>query len=391
MKKINANNFIPYGRHFISDDDINEVLKVLNGKLITQGEFVPKFENKVAKKVNAKHGIAVNSATSALHLACLALDVGVGDIVWTSPISFVASANCALYCGANVDFVDIDVVTGLIDIKKLEIKLANAEKNNSLPKVLIPVHLAGSSCDMNKIYSLSKKYSFSIIEDASHAIGGKYENQSVGNCKYSAITVFSFHPVKIITTGEGGLLTTNKNDLAEKIRMLRSHGIVRDKNKFQYSTEGSWKYEQQLLGFNYRMTDLQAALGLSQLNRLDEIVLERNRQLKFYYEILKDLPLTHLIIPENVISSVHLAVIRLKKISTQYYLDVFEGMRSEGIGVQLHYIPIYKQPYFSKFNFQEKNFPGSEEYSSTAISIPIFPGLKEKEQLRVRDSLKKFL
>ncbi len=391
MKKINANNFIPYGRHFISDDDINEVLKVLNGKLITQGEFVPKFENKVAKKVNAKHGIAVNSATSALHLACLALDVGVGDIVWTSPISFVASANCALYCGANVDFVDIDAVTGLIDIKKLEIKLANAEKNNSLPKVLIPVHLAGSSCDMNKIYSLSKKYSFSIIEDASHAIGGKYENQSVGNCKYSAITVFSFHPVKIITTGEGGLLTTNKNDLAEKIRMLRSHGIVRDKNKFQYSTEGSWKYEQQLLGFNYRMTDLQAALGLSQLNRLDEIVIERNRQLKFYYEILKDLPLTHLIIPENVVSSVHLAVIKLKKVSPQYYLDVFEGMRSEGIGVQLHYIPIYKQPYFSKFNFEEKNFPGSEEYSSTAISIPIFPGLKEKEQLRVRDSLKKFL
>lgn len=391
MKKINANNFIPYGRHFISDDDINEVLKVLNGKLITQGEFVPKFENKVAKKVNAKHGIAVNSATSALHLACLALDVGVGDIVWTSPISFVASANCALYCGANVDFVDINAATGLIDIEKLEIKLANAEKNNSLPKVLIPVHLAGSSCDMNKIYSLSKKYSFSIIEDASHAIGGKYENQSVGNCKYSAITVFSFHPVKIITTGEGGLLTTNKNYLAEKIRMLRSHGIVRDKNKFQYSTEGSWKYEQQLLGFNYRMTDLQAALGLSQLNRLDEIVLERNRQLKFYYEILKDLPLTHLIIPDNVISSVHLAVIRLKKISTQYYLDVFEGMRSEGIGVQLHYIPIYKQPYFSKFNFEEKNFPGSEEYSSTAISIPIFPGLKEKEQLRVRESLKKFL
>ncbi len=391
MNKLSLNNFIPYGRHFISDDDINSILNVLNGKLITQGEFVPKFENKVAKKVNAKHGIAVNSATSALHLACLALDVGVGDIVWTSPISFVASANCALYCGAKVDFVDIDNATGLIDIKKLEIKLANAEKNNSLPKVLIPVHLAGSSCDMNKINSLSKKYSFLIIEDASHAIGGKYENQSVGNCKYSSITVFSFHPVKIITTGEGGLLTTNKNDLAEKIRMLRSHGIVRDKNKFQYSTEGSWKYEQQLLGFNYRMTDLQAALGLSQLNRLDEIVIERNRQLKFYYEILKDLPLTHLIIPENVVSSVHLAVIKLKKVSPQYYLDVFEGMRSEGIGVQLHYIPIYKQPYFSKFNFQEKNFPGSEEYSSTAISIPIFPGLKEKEQLRVRDSLKKFL
>ena len=391
MKKLSLNNFIPYGRHFISDDDINSILKVLDGKLITQGEFVPKFENKVAEKVNAKHGIAVNSATSALHLACLALDVGVGDIVWTSPISFVASANCALYCGAKVDFVDIDTATGLIDIKKLEIKLANAEKNNALPKVLIPVHLAGSSCDMNKINSLSKKYSFLIIEDASHAIGGKYENQSVGNCKYSSITVFSFHPVKIITTGEGGLLTTNKNDLAEKIRMLRSHGIVRDKNKFQYSTEGSWKYEQQLLGFNYRMTDLQAALGLSQLNRLDEIVIERNRQLKFYYEILKDLPLTHLIIPENVVSSVHLAVIKLKKVSPQYYLDVFEGMRSEGIGVQLHYIPIYKQPYFSKFNFEEKNFPGSEEYSSTAISIPLFPGLKEKEQLRVRDSLKKFL
>ena len=383
--------FIPYGRQTVTESDIRAVVDTLRSPFLTQGPVVPAFEKAFAKRVTVKHGVAVNSATSALHIACLSLGVTSGDIVWTSPITFVASANCALYCGANVDFVDIDAVTGLIDIKKLEIKLANAEKNNSLPKVLIPVHLAGSSCDMNKIYSLSKKYSFSIIEDASHAIGGKYENQSVGNCKYSAITVFSFHPVKIITTGEGGLLTTNKNDLAEKIRMLRSHGIVRDKNKFQYSTEGSWKYEQQLLGFNYRMTDLQAALGLSQLNRLDEIVIERNRQLKFYYEILKDLPLTHLIIPENVVSSVHLAVIKLKKVSPQYYLDVFEGMRSEGIGVQLHYIPIYKQPYFSKFNFEEKNFPGSEEYSSTAISIPIFPGLKEKEQLRVRDSLKKFL
>ena len=391
MEVINHDEFIPYGKHHISDKDINEVVKVLNGKLITQGEYVPKFENCVSEKVNSKYGIAVNSATSALHLACLALEVKKGDIVWTTPISFVASANCALYCEANIDFVDVDPNNGLIDIKKLEKKLEIAEKRNLVPKVLIVVHLAGSSCDMSKIYSLSKKYCFLIIEDASHAIGGKYKNEPVGNCKYSKITVFSFHPVKIITTGEGGLLTTNDHDLAEKIRILRSHGIVRDKNKFKYPSKGSWKYEQQLLGFNYRMNDIQAALGLSQLNRLDEIVLERNCQLNFYYEILRDLPLSFLEIPDNVISSVHLAVIKLKKISSNYYLKVFEGMRSEGIGVQLHYLPIYKQPYYQKFNFDKRDFPGSEEYSLSAISLPLFPGLTKENQLRVKKSLSKFL
>ncbi len=391
FNKANKNDYIPYGKHSISKKDINQVLNVLKSKNITQGDLVPKFERAISKKVNSKYSIAVNSATSALHLACLALGVREGDHVWTSPISFVASSNCALYCKAKVDFVDVDPATGLMNINSLHNKLVKAERNNLLPKVLIPVHLAGSSCDMLRIYSLSKKFGFSIIEDASHAIGGEYNNYPVGSCKYSDITVFSFHPVKIITTGEGGLVSTNNDDLAYKIEKMRSHGIVKDRSEFELDKEGSWRYEQQYLGFNYRMNDMQAALGLSQLTRLENIVLERNKQLKFYSKILKDLPVKQLKIPSNVKSAVHLAIIRFENISAEQYLKVFEGMRSQGIGVQLHYIPIYEQPYYQRFNFNQESFPGSQNYASSAMTIPLFPGLNIDQQWRVKDSLEKFL
>ena len=377
--------------HSVSKEDIHEVNKVLRGNKLTQGEKINEFENAIAKKLDSVYSIVVNSATSALHLSCLALGVKKQDIVWTSPISFVASANCALYCGAKIDFVDINPLTGLIEVKKLEAKLKNAKENDCLPKVLIPVHLAGSSCDMEVIKNLSKIYGFSIIEDASHAIGGKYKGNYVGNCKYSDITVFSFHPVKIITTGEGGAATTNNKSIAEKILNMRSHGIEKDPNKFIYPSKGSWDYEQQILGFNYRMTDIQAALGLSQLKRLDDIVKERNIQLKFYYKILKDLPITFLETPPNVYSSVHLSIIRLNKVSPNYYLKIFQGMREQNIGVQLHYKPIYKQAFFRNFSFKKELFPGSENYESSAISIPLFPGLKRRQQIRVKNSLENLL
>ena len=391
FKKDNVEDFIPYGKHSISEEDTKEVLKVLRSNNITQGEIVPKFEKAISEKVQSKYSIAVNSATSALHLSCLALGVGEGDIVWTSPISFVASANCALYCRAKIDFVDVDPSSGLINIDSLEKKLFEAKKNNTLPKVLIPVHLAGSSCDMLRIYSLSKEFGFSIIEDASHAIGGHYNNYPVGSCKYSHITVFSFHPVKIITTGEGGLVSTNNELIAYKIEKMRSHGIVKDSAAFKFPEVGSWRYEQQFLGFNYRMNDMQAALGLSQLKRLENIVLERNKQLKFYSKILGGLPIKQIKIPPNVKSSVHLAIIKLEKISPDYYFKVFEGMRSNGIGVQLHYIPIFKHPYYKRFKFDQKKFPGSLNYSSSAMSIPLFPGLNINQQIRVKDTLKKLL
>ena len=391
MNNIFENNFLPYGKHSITEEDIRSVNKVLRGSLITQGEKINEFEEAVAKKVNAKFAVALNSATSALHLACLALNVKKDDSVWTSPISFVASANCGIYCGAKIDFVDINPKSGLIDMDSLKKKLADAKDKKCLPKVLIPVHLAGSSCDMKKINELSKQYNFSVIEDASHAIGGKYQNEYVGNCKYSEITIFSFHPVKIITTGEGGMATTNNQKVADKIRTLRSHGVIKDKNKFIYPSKGSWNYEQQELGFNYRMTDIQAALGLSQLSRLEKIVDERNRQLRYYYEILNNLPIEFLDIPIDVYSSVHLAVIKLKKISIDYYLKVFEGMRSRNIGVQLHYKPIYKNPFYRKFNFCLDSFKGAENYESTAISIPLFPGLRKIDQLRVKNTLEDLL
>ena len=387
MDKNNLNDYLPYGRHSITENDISEVLQTLRSENLTQGEKIDEFENSVARKVGSKYAIAVNSATSALHLSCLALGVTNNDWVWTSPISFVASANCALYCGSKIDFVDVNPFTGLMDIKSLKNKLKFAKKNNCLPKVIIPVHLAGSSCNMEELFSLSKIYGFSIIEDASHAIGGKYKEENVGSCKYSSITVFSFHPVKIITTGEGGIATTNNKFIGEIIRSLRSHGIVKETSKFKNKAQGSWYYEQQLLGFNYRITDIQASLGLSQLKRLEEIVDIRNMQLNFYRDILEDLPLSILEIPENVYSSVHLAIIKLRQLCPKYYSKIFEGLRAQKIGVQLHYRPIYKNPFYKKYNFDKNNFPGSEEYEVSAISIPLYPGLTRSDQLRVKNAL----
>ena len=382
-----ADSFLPYGRQTITEADITAVEAVLRSPFLTQGPAVPAFEQAVAAQVGAAHGVAVNSATSALHIACLALGLGPGDRLWTSPITFVASANCGRYCGAEVDFVDIDPTTGLMSVAALEQKLQQAERNGNLPKVVIPVHLAGSSCDMAAIGVLADRYGFSVLEDASHAIGGRYRGEPVGNCRHSAITVFSFHPVKIITTGEGGLATTNDPQLAQTMAELRSHGIVREPERFERPPAGPWVYEQQQLGFNYRMTDLQAGLGLSQLQRLETIVAERNRLLQCYRELLADLPLHLLDVHEDVFSSVHLAVTRLKQATPTQHRQVFEGLRTAGIGVQLHYSPVHLQPYYRKLGFGEGHFPESEVYSNNAISLPLFPGLTAEEQERVAAAL----
>ena len=340
MKK----NFIPYGRHHISEEDIQKRCQNSKSSHITQGSAVPEFEENISKKVLSKYSICVNSATSALHLACLALEVQ-KEILYGQLQYLLSHLQIrALYCGAKIDFVDINPLSGLVDVDNLEFKLKDAFNKDKLPKVFIPVHLAGTSCDMERIYDLSKKYGFSIIEDASHAVGGTYQDKPVGSCAYSSITVFSFHPVKIITSGEGGAATTNDPKIAEKLKMLRSHGIVKEESKFMSQKLGSWYYEQQSLGFNYRMNDIQASLGLSQLKRLEIIVKERNRQLDFYKNIFSELPITFLEVPPLVYSSVHLAIIRLNDQVASKYFDLFEGLINSDIGVQLHYFPIYRNP-----------------------------------------------
>ena len=380
--------YIPYGRQTITDADIAAVVSVLRSPFLTQGPMVPAFEQALAKKVGALHGLAVNSATSALHIACLALGLGPGDRLWTSPITFVASANCARYCGAYVDFVDIDPCTGLMSVEALAAKLEIAKKEGSLPKILVPVHLTGSSCNMAAIGSLASRYGFTVVEDASHAIGGRYHDEPVGNCRHSAITVFSFHPVKIITTGEGGAATTNDPVLAQSMAELRSHGIVRDRERFNRQDVGPWVYEQQRLGFNYRITDFQAGLGLNQLQRLDEIVYERNKQLQRYRELLLNLPVRLLDVPNNVLSSVHLAVVRLIGFTPNQHRHIFEGLRSAGIGVQLHYTPVHLQPYYRSLGGLEGQFPEAEAYSQSSFSLPLFPGMTIAQQDRVIHELK---
>ena len=375
--------FIPYGRQTITEADISAVVDILRSQFLTQGPAVPAFEEAVAAKVCASYAVAVNSATSALHIACLALGLGPGDRLWTSPITFVASANCGRYCGAEVDFVDIDPATALMSTAALAAKLEDAEREGTLPKVVVPVHLAGASCDMAAIGALADRYGFAVLEDASHAIGGRYRGEPVGNCRYSAITVFSFHPVKIITTGEGGMATTNDPLLAQRMAELRSHGIVREADRFELPPAGPWVYEQQQLGFNYRMTDIQAALGLSQLQRLEEIVAERNLQLQRYRELLEDLPVRLLEVPNDVLSAVHLAVVRLDKSRPEEHRQVFENLRTAGIGVQLHYLPVHLQPYYRKLGFSEGQYSTAESYASKAISLPSFPGLTKKAQHRV--------
>ena len=379
--------FLPYSRQNIHDSDISAVVDVLRSPLITQGPVVPRFELAIAEKVGSKYAVAVNSATSALHLACLALGLGPGDRLWTSSTSFVASANCALYCGADVDFVDINPRTGLMCVDSLSQKLIFAEKNGCLPKIVVPVHLTGSSCDLQSIASLAARYSFSIIEDASHAIGGKYLGSYVGNCSFSDITVFSFHPVKIITSGEGGMAVTNNIELAQRMADLRSHGITKDSSRFLLQSPGPWGYEQQSLGFNYRMNDIQAALGLSQLSRLDMIVKERNELFDSYRLCLKDFPVHLLEIPKDVMSSVHLCVIRLLEHDPKLHLELFRRFREVAIGVQLHYAPIHLQPYYRGLGFCEGQFPHSEEYALSALSLPLFPGISSSELNRVLEVL----
>jgi UDP-4-amino-4,6-dideoxy-N-acetyl-beta-L-altrosamine transaminase len=386
-----ADSFLPYGRQTITEADITAVEAVLRSPFLTQGPAVPTFEQAVAAKVCAACGVAVNSATSALHIACLALGLGPGDRLWTSPITFVASANCGRYCGADVDFVDIDPATALISVPALEQKFEQADRIGALPKVLVPVHLCGTSCDMAAIADLAQKYGVALLEDASHAIGGLYRDEPVGNCRYSAISVFSFHPVKIITTAEGGIATTNDSRLAQHMADLRSHGITKEKSRFERHALWPWGYEQQDLGFNYRLTDLQAALGLSQLERLESIVAERQRLLEVYRQRLASLPVSLLEIPQTVSSALHLAVIRLNDTDPEHHRRVFEGLRAAGIGVQLHYSPVHLQPYYRRLGFAEGDFPEAEAYARNAISLPLYPGLQEQEQARVVQALARLL
>lgn len=375
---------IPYGRQSISAEDIAAVLETLRSDYLTQGPVVPEFEKKLAEYCGASYGVAVNSATSALHIACLALDVGPGDIVWTSPITFVASANCARYCGAEVDFVDIDPRTYNLSVERLAEKLEQAQAKGKLPKAVIPVHLAGQSCEMRAIHALGQKYGFRIIEDASHAIGAGYLDGKVGNCRYSDITVFSFHPVKIITTGEGGMAVTNDVSLVKKMARLRSHGITRYAEDMTHAPDGPWYYQQIELGFNYRLTELQAALGLSQMNRLDQFVAERHVLVNRYNKMLAS---TNLVLPwqhPDTYSSFHLYIVRLPAYSGAVsHKEAFEILRSAGIGVNLHYIPVYRQPYYEAMGFKNAQLPESERYYSEAISLPLFPGLGEEEQKEV--------
>lgn len=386
-------NFIPYGRQNITEEDIDAVINVLKSDYLTQGPKVPEFENAIKEHCKVEYALAMNSATSALHVACLALDVGKGDIVWTTPITFVASANCALYCGATVDFVDIDPKTYNLSIQSLEHKLEAAKEQDKLPKVVIPVHLCGQPCDMERIYQLSKKYGFSIIEDASHAIGGKYKNQPIGNCQYSDITIFSFHPVKIITTAEGGVATTKSEELAQKMELLRSHGITRDSDLMTHEPDGSWYYQQITLGFNYRMTEMQAALGVSQIERLSTITDKRHELAKNYDSLLAELPVVTPYQHSDGYSGLHLYVIRLQTNQIKKsHKEVFDELRSANIGVNLHYIPVHLQPYYQQnLGFKAGNFPEAELYYSQAISLPMYPGLSVDEQEYVMKTLRSIL
>lgn len=379
---------IPYGKQSISKQDIKAVVNVLKSEFLTQGPKVPEFEDRVSKTINVKHTIAVNSATSALHIACLSLELGKGDLIWTSPNSFVASANCGVYCNAEVDFVDIDPSTFNISTSELEKKLVLADKKNRLPKILIVVHFGGCPCDMKTIYNLSQKYNFSIIEDASHAAGALYLNEYIGTCKYSDITVMSFHPVKIVTSAEGGVALTNKTNLAKKMQLYRSHGITRDPNYMTNPREDKLYYEQVNLGYNYRMTDLQAALGISQWDRLEEFVTKRNLLSQEYNNNLIHLPLIPQFIPEDRRSARHLYVVRIDE--TKSNIDqkkIISQLHKKGIFVGIHYIPIHTQPFYKNLGFSWGDFPVAEKYYRETISLPLFPDLTPKQMMHILNTL----
>lgn len=383
---------IPYGRQDINQADIDAVLTVLQSDFLTQGPQAPLFEQTVARHVGAKHALAVNSATSALHIACLALGLGPGDWLWTTPVTFVASANCGLYCGALVDFVDIDPRTYNLCPQALEDKLLAAEKAGKLPKVLVAVHLCGQPCDMASIHELSQKYGFKIIEDASHAIGSKYKGELIGASRYSDITVFSFHPVKIITTAEGGMALTNSDELATQMALLRSHGITRDTVKMTQPPVGPWDYQQICLGFNYRMTELQAALGVSQMQRLGDFVTRRHQLAHRYDKLLSSLPVIRPWQHPDSYSSLHLYVIRLQlDKTTKSHLQVFEELLDQGIGVNLHYKPVHTQPYYQRMGFSLGDYPQAERYYAEAISLPMYQSLSDSQQDQVVVAIEKAL
>lgn len=383
---------IPYGRQDISEEDIAAVCAVLRSDFLTQGPAIERFEHKVAEYCGVRHAIAVSNATAALHIACMALDLGRDDVAWTSPNTFVASANCARYCGADIDFIDIDPVSWNLSPLVLKQRLAVAAEHGKLPKILVPVHFSGQSCDMEAIGLLAQEYGVAVIEDASHAIGARFGDAAVGSCQYSDCAVFSFHPVKIVTTGEGGVIVTNRDDLAIRLRHLRSHGITRDIRLIAEPNPGPWFYEQIELGYNYRLTDIQAALGASQMSRLEAFVSRRRELAARYDMLLADLPLQLPVQDLRSQSSWHLYVVRLRldRIGRSHR-EVFDALRAAGIGVNLHYIPVHLQPYYRALGFTPGYCPEAERYYSEAISLPLYPGLSEHDQDHIVATLRQLI
>ncbi len=382
--------FIPYSCQDISEEDIDAVVAVLRSPFLTQGPMVPEFEERFSSMHRARHGIAVTNATAALHVACLALGAGPGMTVWTSPNSFVASANCARYCGAKIDFVDIDPVTRNMSVSHLTEKLEKAEKNGNLPGIVIPVDFSGFPCDMQEIRALADQYGFKILSDSSHAVGASYLGEPVG--RMADISVFSFHPVKIITTGEGGICLTDNEMLAEKMRLIRSHGITRDPSAMSGELDGPWCYEQVTLGFNYRLTDIQAALGTSQIAGHDRRAATRSALATRYDRRLAGLPLKLPARSGDRASAHHLYVIEVDTVRGESKrLEVFESLRSENIGVNVHYIPIHLQPDYRRLGFAAGDFPASERYYKRALSIPLFATMSEDQQDRVIEALTRAL
>lgn len=383
---------IYYGKQDINEADIQAVEAVLRSDFLTQGPAIERFEQRVAQYCGVKYAVAVCNATSALHIACLAAGLGKGDLLWTSPITFVASANCARYCGADVDFVDIDENTYNMSVPALEQKLQEAKRQGRLPKIVVPVHMAGQSCDMRAIKKLSEEYGFTLLEDASHCIGADYADTKVGSCAYSDMAVLSFHPVKIITTGEGGMVLTNDAALYEQLYFYRSHGITRDPKHMTKKSDGDWYYQQVALGFNYRMTDIQAALGASQMDRLDAFVARRRALAARYDELLRDLPLRAPFVLEEAQPSWHLYIVRIdfdrvRKTKQQ----IFAEMREKGVALNLHYIPVHTQPYYEALGFHAEDCPAAVEYYREALTLPLYPCMTDAEQEMVAQALREVL